>query len=770
MESSLIKVQIDNLHEINETNRDQQNNYLTDEAKNQMLIYQETEKDPKENINTFFNSNSNNNNKINYENKTINQNNSFKNNNNHKDKIIVENLKPTILNLNEIPTSKPFPEHFGLELTRKNSNQIQKDLLDMGFELSLINNLIANLELKSTEQAIEYVSKIEGKWNHPIIYIELIRNEENENAENNNKNNNLIVLDKDAKCAICGDIEENHYFSYQEKLRSIKNEQINNFFLEKKKSVELNNNSQYNYNNQFNNINSSNLSNTNLIRLNNSQNAFEGNENNINSEEIDFKRKAIFRQLKQKFGRDLDPYTNEIEKINSDEIDINEKINDNQNNKKSLNLSLPEIQIKKLSNLKNLNNYNSFTLPVLERSAASAANLHDISLIFPSPAAQVAKPPENESQQKPLPEEKPEIKKPKECEICMGEITKEFALDCKHSFCKECLAEYINDKINSSEIRGIACPKGTEKCAYVFKEHILTALVSKANMDRYYKFLRRGEIIKKQGLVFCPIADCDSFAIAESNLITQKFLEELKTKYIYDEKKAENLSAAAFSAERLNSLKANLQQKNKIAVCLENLHSFCLKCRLAAHPQQQCELSLQADFNKFVGDENHFVKKCPKCKFYIQKNEGCNHISCANKECEYEFCWICMGKYSAKHYKNLFSPCFQMQNSRQASIIVRFPWLIYPRMLGVFIGFLVLVCLALALCPLILGLLLGFGIGQSHGLKRFSIKKKCSKSLVNLVFLMSYMFIGLGLFPVVFYLIALAPFALVLYLCKKCCG
>ncbi|CAF4268664.1 unnamed protein product, partial [Rotaria sordida] len=38
------------------------------------------------------------------------------------------------------------------------------------------------------------------------------------------------------------------------------------------------------------------------------------------------------------------------------------------------------------------------------------------------------------------------------------------------------------------------------------------------------------------------------------------------------------------------------------------------------------------------------TKECPKCHTNIEKNGGCNHMTCRKPGCGHEFCWLCFGK------------------------------------------------------------------------------------------------------------------------------
>lgn len=77
---------------------------------------------------------------------------------------------------------------------------------------------------------------------------------------------------------------------------------------------------------------------------------------------------------------------------------------------------------------------------------------------------------------------------------------------------------------------------------------------------------------------------------------------------------------------------------------------FCNLCKEDAHKPLSCEKlekwretlgGADTDDNKAWIKLNS--KSCPGCKTNIEKNQGCNHMTC--KQCKYEFCWLCLGEY-----------------------------------------------------------------------------------------------------------------------------
>jgi len=77
-------------------------------------------------------------------------------------------------------------------------------------------------------------------------------------------------------------------------------------------------------------------------------------------------------------------------------------------------------------------------------------------------------------------------------------------------------------------------------------------------------------------------------------------------------------------------------------------HEYCLKCKCDYHHGKTCEEykrekieePLDKAFYDFVNGAK--FKMCSKCRFWVEKNEGCDHMTC---RCGNEFCYVCGGAY-----------------------------------------------------------------------------------------------------------------------------
>ena len=223
---------------------------------------------------------------------------------------------------------------------------------------------------------------------------------------------------------------------------------------------------------------------------------------------------------------------------------------------------------------------------------------------------------EEENEEEKVEEKEEEEENNNMCQICMDEFENPIEIEnCKHKFCLDCFHSYLVDKITNNQIDSIPCPK--KKCKIKnLSENYFSNFLTEQEYFKYRQFKAQNEIAKDSKKVFCPL--CDSYADIEEGQV------EL------------------FDSNNPNYIKTTLK-------CQKG-HEFC-SCGRALH-EGDCYHD-EKEFKDFLVTEQ--IKKCPKCGFLIKKNKGCNHMTCGNPTCKYEFCWLCLQEAVPDHFK--FGPC-----------------------------------------------------------------------------------------------------------------
>jgi hypothetical protein len=302
------------------------------------------------------------------------------------------------------------------------------------------------------------------------------------------------------------------------------------------------------------------------------------------------------------------------------------------------------------------------------------------------------------------------LKVGKDCTICLSLLTDAYVLKCNHEYCRPCITEYLKAKISVNEIEGVPCPQGVKVCETIIEEAVIKELVSDADFQKFQKFKKTKEIIKAGG-VLCPMPNCEGYT-NETSVDTQ-FL-----------------------------------------VCSSG-HPFCRLCLQAAHDGINCDNKLENEFLNWA-KQNKQVRKCPRCGFYIQKNEGCNHMTCAS--CKYQFCWLCMKEYKSNHYSDFLSGCYRLQNSTNV---------IYNSPLGRIlkrIAFILLILLAVVLVipfPSVLIAVFSHYTYRKFDLRIFSRRKR---SCLNATYLFTVIALSIALIPLGYMLLAFAMFLMPVWL------
>ena len=193
----------------------------------------------------------------------------------------------------------------------------------------------------------------------------------------------------------------------------------------------------------------------------------------------------------------------------------------------------------------------------------------------------------------------------KECPVCGDgflENSENKVKKCGHSFCNGCWFDFLSIKIKENKLPSIKCLEFTCE-SKLNDEFIMNLLNSDINLiKKYKKYKLELEVINDPNKKLCPFPNCDSFLQ----------LKEIKNQY----------------------------------VTCENNHTYCFVCLKEPHGNIPCNEKIDKSIIEYA--KNTFVKKCPNCSIITEKQNGCNHITCA--KCQYQWCWLCNKKYESNHF------------------------------------------------------------------------------------------------------------------------
>ncbi|CAG8614215.1 4928_t:CDS:2 [Paraglomus brasilianum] len=197
----------------------------------------------------------------------------------------------------------------------------------------------------------------------------------------------------------------------------------------------------------------------------------------------------------------------------------------------------------------------------------------------------------------------------RECEICCSEkeLTefKPITEKCAHaaSVCLRCIELHIRHEVYDKGKTEIKCPglDGTKTCQGIMDHHNLKEFATDDVFKRLDQLKTTYALAAIPDFYWCKNPDCQSGQI-------------------HSDGEAIEPQPAQPTLTRKQLAKIKKQEEDRL--------------RKLAKAEQATKTFLS---NK--------TKSCPKCGTRIQKNGGCDHMTCTVPSCKHEFCWKCFADY-----------------------------------------------------------------------------------------------------------------------------
>ncbi|RDB20510.1 ATP-dependent RNA helicase DEAH12, chloroplastic [Hypsizygus marmoreus] len=190
------------------------------------------------------------------------------------------------------------------------------------------------------------------------------------------------------------------------------------------------------------------------------------------------------------------------------------------------------------------------------------------------------------------------------CPICYDEVAHPITLGCKHVYCTACLRHYLTSAADT-KMFPLACMGDEAKCKTPIPIPVIQRFLTRQQYEHLIKVAFSVYLGQhSQDFRYCTTPDCSQ---------------------IY---------------------RCNAETMLKCPSCFAEV---CSACHEEAHEGMTCGERQQrkSDEEEQLNGTwaaNNGVKRCPSCQVWIEKTEGCNHMTC---RCGAHICWKCMRVFPA---------------------------------------------------------------------------------------------------------------------------
>ncbi|XP_048133192.1 uncharacterized protein LOC115746698 isoform X2 [Rhodamnia argentea] len=198
------------------------------------------------------------------------------------------------------------------------------------------------------------------------------------------------------------------------------------------------------------------------------------------------------------------------------------------------------------------------------------------------------------------------------CEICIEPRTNSDLFHikgCNHTYCVDCVTKYVASKLQDN-VTHIDCP--VSGCGGLLEPEYCRSILSPELFDRWGNALCEALILEGERF-YCPFKDCSALLINDGGVVVRE------------------------------------------SECPNCRRLFCAECRVPWHAGVECqefqemkegERGREDIMLMKLAEKKHW-RRCPKCRFFVQKISGCAFVKC---RCGVEFCYRCGAPSKTSHY------------------------------------------------------------------------------------------------------------------------